>query len=92
MSGTPAWHLDVETAQQEVLACLAKWQDLTTRIQEIIERHDSHPPSAFKISLQELMPEYKRVANATVARLSIMAQIKCGEMPFNAAKPEESSE
>src|SRR5260370_6505218 len=92
MSERPAWHLDVKTAQEEVRVCFAKWQELTNRIQKIVEGHEAYAPDAFKTSLQELTPEYKRAANAVVARLSIMAQIKCGEMRLNGGEPEESSD
>ena len=67
-------------------------QELTNRIQKIVEGHEAYAPDAFKTSLQELTPEYKRAANAVVARLSIMAQIKCGEMRLNGGEPEESSD
>jgi hypothetical protein len=92
MSERPAWHLDVGVAQEEVRVCLAKWQELTNRIQKIVEGHAAYAPDAFKTSLQELLPEYKRAANAAVARLGIMAQIKCGEMRFSGDEPDRSGD
>ena len=88
----PQWHLDVETAQRECRVCFAKWQALTSRIRKMVEEHEEYEPEAFKASILELMPEYKRAANAAVARLQIMTQIKCGEMRVHGDNPEESGE
>lgn len=90
MSDTPAWHLDVDTAQRECRICFAKWQEFTNRLREIVEEHEEYAPDAFKASILELLPEYVRAANATVARVQIMTQIKCGEMRFHSNNPEES--
>ena len=92
MSERPQWHLDVETAKQECRLCFDKWQALTSRIRKMVEEHEEYAPEAFKASIVELMPEYMRTANAAVARLQIMVQIKCGEMRFHGDKPEESGE
>ncbi len=83
MSEKPQWHLDVGTAQQECRVCFDKWQDLTTRIRKMVEEHEEYAPDAFKASILEVMPEYVRAANAAVARLQIMVQIKSGEMRFH---------
>ena len=88
----PRWHLDVGTAQRECRVCFAKWQALTSRIRKMVEEHEEYEPEAFKASILELMPEYMRAANAAVARLQIMVQIKCGEMRFYGDKPEELGE
>jgi transposase len=88
----PQWHLDVETAQRECRVCFDKWQTLTSRIRKLVEEHEEYAPDAFKTSILELMPEFVRAANAAVARLQIMIQIKCGEMRFNEDKPEESGD
>ena len=90
MSEKPTWHLDVDTAQQECRTCIDKWEALTTRIRKVVEEHEEYAPDAFKSSILELLPEYVRAANAVVARLQIMVQIKCGEMRFHEDKPEES--
>jgi hypothetical protein len=92
MSEKPEWHLNVATAQRECRVCFAKWQALTSRIRKMVEKHEEYEPEAFKASILELMPEYVRAANAAVARLQIMVQIKSGEMRFNEEKPEESSD
>jgi len=92
MSERPQWHLDVETAQRECRMCFAKWQALTSRIQKMVEAHEEYAPDAFKASILDLLPEYVRAANAAVARLQIMVQIKCGEMRFHGDKPEESGD
>jgi hypothetical protein len=89
-SEKPQWHLDVETAHRECRVCFAKWQTLTSRIRKMVEEHAEYAPDAFKASILEFMPEYTRAANAAVARLQIMVQIKCGEMRFHGDKPEES--
>jgi len=85
----PEWHLDVETAQRECRACFAKWQELTNRIRKMVEEHDEYEPDAFKASILDLLPEYVRAANASVARLQIMVQVKSGEMRFHGDTPEE---
>jgi len=90
MSEKPAWHLDVDTAQQECRTCLDKWQTLTNRIRKMVEEHEEYAPDAFKASILELMPDCVRAANAAVARLQIMVQIKCGEMRYHEDKSEES--
>ena len=92
MTEISAWHLDVETAQKEVQVCFAKWQELTNRIQKIVDGHEAYAPNAFKASLEELMPEYKRAANGAIARLAILAQIKCGEMRFSGDEPDQSGD
>jgi hypothetical protein len=92
MSNRPAWHLDVDTAQRECRICFAKWQELTNRIQKMVEEHEEYEPDAFKASILELMPEYARAAKAAVARLQIMVQIKSGEMRWHEDKPEESGD
>jgi hypothetical protein len=84
------WLLNLETAQQECQECFAKWQTFTTRIQKVVEEHEEYAPDAFKASVLELLPEYVRAANAAVARLQIMVQIKCGEMKVRGDSPEES--
>ncbi len=84
------WLLDVDTAQQECQVCFAKWQTLTTRMLKMVEEHEEYAPDAFKASVLELMPDYVRAANAAIARLQIMVQIKCGEMRFHGDKPGES--
>ena len=77
----PKWHLDVGTAQRECRVCFAKWQALTSRIRKMVEEHEEYAPEAFKASILELMPDYVRAANAAVARLQIMVQIRnCGEI------------
>jgi butyrate kinase len=91
MTEISAWHLDVETAQKEVQACFAKWQELTNRIQKIVDGHEAYAPDAFEASLEELMAEYKRAANAVVARLGIMAQIKAGKMQFSVEGPDQTT-
>ena len=88
----PQWHLDVKTAQRECRVCFAKWQALTSRIRKMVEEHEKYEPEAFKASILELLPDYVRTANAAVARLQIMVQIKCGEMRFHGDKPEESGD
>jgi hypothetical protein len=92
MSDRPQWHLDVETARRECRVCFAKWQALTSRIRKMVEEHEEYAPQAFKASVLELMPDYVRAANAAVARLQIMVQIKCGEMRVHGDKPEESGD
>jgi len=92
MSEKPAWHLDVETAQRECRTCLDKWQALTNRIRKMVEEHEEYVPDAFKSSVMALLPDYVRAANAAVARLQIMVQIKCGEMRFHEDGPEESGD
>jgi hypothetical protein len=92
MSEKPQWHLDVKTAQRECCECFNKWEELTNRIRKIVEEHEGYVPEAFKSSILELLREYVRAANAAVARLQIMVQIKCGEMEFHEDKPEESSD
>jgi hypothetical protein len=92
MTEKPQWHLDVETAERECRVCFAKWQALTNRIREMVEEHEGYAPDAFKASILELMPDYMRAANAVVARLQIMTQIKSGEMRFHEGSPEESSD
>ena len=92
MTEKPAWHLDVETARRECRLCLDRWQALTNRFRKLVEEHEEYAPDAFKASILELMPEYKRAANAAVARLQIMTQIKCGEMRVHGDNPEESGE
>jgi hypothetical protein len=84
------WLLNLETAQQECQECFAKWQTLTIRMLKMVEDHEEYAPDAFKASVLELLPEYVRAANSAVARLQIMAQIKCGEMRIHGDKPEES--
>lgn len=91
MTEISAWHLDIETAQKEVQACFAKWQELTNRIQKIVDGHEGYAPDAFEASLEELMAEYKRAANAVVARLGIMAQIKAGKMQFSVEGPDQTT-
>jgi hypothetical protein len=83
MSEKPKWHLDVGTAQRECRETLDKWQAFTNRIRTMVEAHEEYTPDAFKTSMLELLREYVRAANAAVARLQIMTQIKCGEMRFN---------
>ena len=92
MSEKPQWHLDVGTAQQECRVCFDKWQELTTRIRKMVEEHEEYAPDAFKSSILELLRDYVRAANAAVARLQIMTQIKCGEMRLNGDNPEESDD
>ena len=92
MSNGHQWLLNLETAQRECRECFAKWQTLTTRIRKMVKEHEEYAPDAFKASILELMPEYMRTANAAVARLQIMVQIKCGEMRFHGDNPEESGE
>jgi hypothetical protein len=92
MSEKPQWHLDVKTAQRECRVCFAKWQALTSRIRKMVEEHEEYEPEAFKASILELMPEYVRAANAAVARLQILVQIKSGEMRVCEDKPEESGD
>ena len=89
MNEQPQWHLDVKTAQQECRVCFDKWEAITVRMRKMVEEHEEYSPEAFKASVLELMPEYARAANAAVARLQILTQIKCGEMRFNEDKPEE---
>jgi len=91
-NGKPQWHLDVGTAQRECLVCFAKWQALTSRIRKMVEEHEEYAPDGFKASILGIMPDYVRAANAAVARLQIMVQIKSGEMRFNEDKPEESGD
>ena len=83
MSEKPQWHLDVETAQRECRETLDKWQIFTTRIRTMVEEHEEYAPDAFKSSMLELLREYVRAANAAVARLQIMTQIKCHEMGYH---------
>jgi len=83
MTEKPQWHLDVETAQRECRETLDKWQALTARIRKMVEEHEEYAPDAFKSSILELLREYVRAANAAVARLQILVQIKCGDMRFN---------
>jgi len=90
MSNGHQWLVNVETAQQECQVCFAKWQTLTTRMLQMVEDHEQYAPDAFKASVLELLPEYVRAANAAVARLQIMVQIKCGEMKVRGDSPEES--
>lgn len=90
MSEKPQWHLDVDTAQRECRECFAKWEAITARMRKMVEEHKEYSPQAFKASVLELMPEYARAANAAVARLQILTQIKCGELRFNEDTPEES--
>ena len=69
-------------------------------LRQMADAHDSHVkdgrgarailPDAFKASVLELLPEYMRAANAAVARLPIMVQIKSGEMTIHGDRPEES--
>ena len=91
-SERPAWHLHVDTAQRECRVCFAKWQALTNRIRKMVKEHKGYTPDAFKSSILELMPEYMRAANALVARLQIMTQIKSGEMRCHEDSLEESSD
>ena len=81
------WLLNLETAQRECQVCFAKWQTFTTRMLKMVEEHEGYAPDAIKASVLELMPEYLRAANAAVARLQIMVQIKCGEMRFHGDTP-----
>jgi hypothetical protein len=83
MSEKPQWHLDVGTAQQECRVCFDKWEALTARIRKVVEAHEEYEPEVFRASILELMTEYVRSANAAVARLQIMTQIKCGEMGYH---------
>jgi hypothetical protein len=83
MTEKPQWHLDVETAQRECQVCFDKWEALATRIRKVVEEHGEYAPDAFKASILELLREYVRAANAAVARVQIMVQIKCGEMRVN---------
>ena len=69
--------------------CFEKWEAITARMLLLIEKREQYAPEAFKASVLELMPEYARAANAAVARLQILSQIKCGEMRFNEGKPEK---
>jgi hypothetical protein len=85
------WLLNLETAQQECQVCFAKWQTLTTRMLQMVEDYEQYAPDAFKASVLELMPDYVRAANAAIARLQIMVQIKCGEMKVHGDKSEESA-
>ncbi len=61
-------------------------------IQKIVDGHEAYAPDAFETSLEELMPEYKRAANAVVARLGIMAQIKVGKMQFSVDGPDQATD
>jgi len=87
MSERPSLHSDVETAERECRVCFAKWKALAKRMQQMIDEHKEYTPDAFKASIQELLPEYTRAANAAVARLQILVQIKCGEMRFHGDEP-----
>lgn len=91
-SKRPHWHLDVETAQRECRMCFGKWQMLTNRIRKMVEGHEEYAPDAFKASILEVLPDYVRAANAAVARLQIMVQIKCGEMRVCEGETEESGD
>jgi hypothetical protein len=62
------------------------------RLRELVEQHATYTPEASKASLQQMMPEFRRVTLATVARLQIMAQIKGGQMRYQVDEPEESSD
>jgi hypothetical protein len=88
MSNGHQWLLNLETAQRECQVCFAKWQTLTSRLQKIVEEQEDYAPQAFKTSVLELLPEYVRSANAVLARLQIMTQIKCREMKIHGDKPE----
>jgi hypothetical protein len=92
MTERPPWHQDVGTAQRECRVSFAKWQALTSRIRKMVEEREEYAPDAFKASILELIPDYVRAANAAVARLQIMVQIKCGEMRVHGDKPEESGD
>jgi hypothetical protein len=92
MSEKPEWHLDLGTAQRECAETLDKWEAVTTRIRAVVDQHDQYVPDAFKTSMLELLREYVRAANAAVARLQIMVQIKCGEMRVLEDEPEESGD
>jgi hypothetical protein len=92
MSEKPQWHLDVGTAQRECRETLDKWEAVTSRIRTVVEAHEEYAPDAFKASMLELLREYVSAANAAVARLQIMTQIKCGDMRVNKDNPEESDD
>lgn len=92
MSDRPPWPVDVETAERECQLCFDKWKALTNRIRIIVSQHEEYAPDAFKTSILELLPEYARAANAVVARLQIMVQIKCAEMQVHGDEPKDSDD
>jgi hypothetical protein len=59
---------------------------------EQLSKHEEYTPDAFKTSMLELLREYVRSANAVVARIQIMTQIKRGGMRFSDDSPEESDD
>lgn len=89
MSETPAWHLDVGTAERECRLCFDKWQSQMNRLRELVEQHETYAPAAFRASLEGIMPEFRRATLAAVSRLQIMAQIKSGDMHYQEDEPKK---
>jgi hypothetical protein len=92
MSERPPWHLDVETAKGECRLCLVKWQEQIERLRQLVENSDSFAPDALRVSFEESMPEMKRAAQAAIARLQILVQIRAGEMRYHEDEPEGSGD
>jgi len=89
MNERPQWHVDVETAERECHICFEKWQSQLDRLRELVEQHKSYTPEAFKASLEEIMPEFRRATLAAISRLQIMAQIKSGDMRYHEDESEQ---
>lgn len=87
MSEAPMWHLDLSMAVHETELCFDKWQLQMDRFRQLLQHHETYAPDAFRASLEEMMPEFRRATLAAVARLQIMAQIKSGEMRYHPGEP-----
>ena len=87
MSEKPLWHLDVETAKQECRTCLDKWEVQIGLLRLLVENSDSFAPDALRISFEDSMPEMKRAAQAAIARVQILVQIRAGTMRWHQDEP-----
>jgi hypothetical protein len=86
MSERPQLHLDVETAKRECRTCFDKWQEQIERLRQLVENSDAFAPDALRVSFEESIPDMKRAAQASIARLQILVQIRAGDMHYGGSE------
>ncbi|HYW36905.1 MAG TPA: hypothetical protein VE957_02235 [Terriglobales bacterium] len=86
MSERPQWHLDVETAKRECRTCLDKWQGQIERLRQLVENSDAFAPDALRVSFEESIPDMTRAAQASIARLQILIQIRAGKVNYGGSE------
>jgi hypothetical protein len=86
LSERPQWHLDVDTAKRECRTCLDKWQGQIERLRQLVDNSDAFAPDALRVSFEKSLPDMTRAAQAAIARLQILIQIRAGDMHYGGSE------